>query len=109
VKYEVRITEVALNNLYAIYKYVAINDSQGKAEYLIDNIHNAMTSLEIMPARGNHPPEMQRLGITDFREIFFKPFRIIYETRGKAVFIHAVLDGRRSCEDLLRQRLLEAQ
>jgi toxin ParE1/3/4 len=49
------------------------------------------------------------LGITDFREIFFKPFRIIYETRGKAVFIHAVLDGRRSCEDLLRQRLLEAQ
>jgi toxin ParE1/3/4 len=109
VKYEVRITEVALNDLYAIYKYVAINDSPGKAEYLIDNIHKAMTSLETMPVRGNHSPEMQRLGITDFREIFFKPYRVIYETKGKPVFIHAVLDGRRNCEDLLQQRLLETQ
>jgi toxin ParE1/3/4 len=109
VKYEVRITEVALNDLYAVYRYVAINDSPGKAEHLIDNIQKAMASLETMPARGNHPPEMQRLGITDFREIFFKPYRIIYETKGKAVFIHAVLDGRRSCEDLLQQRLIEAQ
>ena len=108
-KYEVRITEVALNDLYAIYNYVAMNDSPGKAEHLLDNIHKAMTSLETMPARGNHPPEMKRLGITDFREIFFKPYRIVYETKGKTVFIHAVLDGRRSCEDLLQQRLLGTQ
>lgn len=108
-KYEVRITEVALNDLYTICKYVAINDSPRKAEHLLNNIYKAMSSLETMPARGNHPPEMQRLGITDFREIFFKPYRIIYETKGKTVFIHAVLDGRRSCEDLLQQRLLETQ
>lgn len=49
-KYEVRITAVALKDLYAIYKYVAINDSPGKAEHLIDNIHKAITSLETMPA-----------------------------------------------------------
>jgi len=109
VKYEVRITAIALKDLHAIYKYVAINDSPGKAEHLIDNIHKAITSLETMPARGNHPPEMQRLGIIDFREIFFKPYRIIYETKSETVFIHAVLDGRRSCEDLLQQRLLETQ
>ena len=108
-KYEVCITEVALSDLYAIYKYVAINDSPGKAEHLIDNIHKAITSLETMPARGNYPSEMHRLGISDFREIFFKPYRIVYETKGKTIFIHAVLDGRRSCEDLLQQRLLEAQ
>jgi toxin ParE1/3/4 len=109
VKYEVRITEVALSDLYAIYKYVAINDSPGKAEHLIDNIHKAMTSLETMPARGNYHPEMHRLGITDFREIFFKPYRIVYETKEKTVFIHAVIDGRRNCEALLQRRLLETQ
>jgi len=109
VKYEVRITNVALDDLYTIYRYVAINDSPGKAEHLLDNIHKAMSSLETMPARGNHPSEMQRWGMVDFREVFFKPYRIIYEIRGKTVFIHAVFDGRRNCEDLLQQRLLGTQ
>ena len=107
-KYDVRIDNVSLDDLYAIYRYVANNDSPGKAEHLLDNIQKAMTLLGTMPARGNHPPEMQRWGILDFREIFFKPYRIIYEIKGKTVFIHAVLDGRRNCEDLLQQRLLWA-
>jgi len=105
-KYEVRIDNVASGDLYAIYRYVAINDSPLKAEHLLDNIQKAMTSLETMPARGSYPPEIQRWGIFDFREVFFKPYRIIYEIKGKTVFIHAVLDGRRNCEDLLQQRLL---
>ncbi|GBD96448.1 MAG TPA: type II toxin-antitoxin system RelE/ParE family toxin [Nitrospirae bacterium] len=105
-KYEVRITNEALNDLYATYRYVAVNDSPGKAEHLLDNIHKAMTSLETMPACDNYPPEMHRWGIPDFKEIFFKPYRIIYEIKGKSVFIHAVFDGRRNCEDLLQQRLL---
>lgn len=108
-KYEVRITWVVQDDLYSIYRYVAINDSSGKAEHLLDNIQKAMTSLETMPMRGNHPPEMQQWGIYDFREIFFKPYRIIYEIKSKTVFIHAVLDGRRNCEDLLQQRLLGVQ
>ena len=107
-KYEVRITGVAQDDLYSIYRYVANNDSPGKAEHLLDNIEKAMASLERMPGRGNHPPEMQRWGILDFREIFFKPYRIIYEIKDRFVFIHAVLDGRRNCEDLLQQRLLGA-
>ena len=107
-KYEVRITGIAQDDLYTIYRYVAMNDSPGKAELLIENIQKTTTSLETMPARGNHPPEMQRWGIFDFREIFFKPYRIVYEIKGKTAFIHAVLDGRRNCEDLLQQRLLGA-
>jgi len=106
VKYEVRITGVAQDDLYSIYRYVALNDSPAKADHLLDKIQKTITSLETMPSRGNYPPEMQRWGIFDFREIFFKPYRIIYEIRDKMVFIHAVLDGRRSCEDLLQQRLL---
>ena len=105
-KYEVRVDNIASDDLYAIYRYVAINDSPAKAEQLLDNIHKTMTSLETLPARGSFPPELQRWGIADFREVFFKPYRIIYEIRGKTVFIHTVLNGRRNCEDLLQQRLL---
>ena len=107
-KYEVRIDNIAIDDLYSIYRYIANNDSPEKAAHVIDNIEKAMTSLETMPARGNYPPEMQRWGVSDFREIFFKPYRIVYEIKGKSVFIHAVLDGRRNCEDLLQQRLLRA-
>lgn len=105
-KYEVHITGVAQDDLYSIYRYVANNDSSAKAGHLLDNIERAMTSLGTMPERGNHPLEMQRCGILDFREIFFKPYRIIYEIKDKSVFIHVVFDGRRNCEDLLQQRLL---
>ena len=105
-KYEIHIDDVAFDDLYAIGRYVANNDSPGKAERLLDNIQKAMVSLETMPARGSHPPELQRWGIVDFREIFFKPYRIIYEIRAKSVFIHAVLDGRRDLQDQLQERLL---
>lgn len=105
-KYEVLVTGVAQDDLYAIYTYVSNNDSLTKAEHLLDNVQKAIASLEAMPARGNHPPEMQRLGILDFREIFFKPYRVIYEISGKIVFVHAVLDSRRNCEELLMQRVL---
>jgi len=108
VKYEVRITGVAQEDLYSIYRYVANNDSPGKAEHLLDNIEKAVASLETMPGRGHHPPELQRWGILDFREVFFKLYRIIYEIKDRFIFIHAVLDGRRNCEDLLQQRLLRA-
>ena len=107
-KYEVRITGIAQDDLYSIYRYVANNDSPGKAEHLLNNIEKTMASLKAIPARGNYLPEIQRWGIFDFREIFFKPYRIIYEIRDKSVFIHVVLDGRRNCEDLLQQRLLGA-
>lgn len=107
-KYDVRIDNVAIDDLYAIYRHVANNDSPGKADHLLENIEKAMVSLETMPARGNYPAEMQRWGISDFKEIFFKPYRIIYEIKDKSVFIHAVLDGRRNCEDLLQHRLLRA-
>lgn len=61
-KYDVRIDNVAIDDLYAIYRYAATNDSQGKAERLLENIEKAMASLETMPARGNYPFEMQRCG-----------------------------------------------
>lgn len=107
-KYEVRITNVEREDLYSIYRYVANNDLRGKADHLLGNIERAMASLETMPSRGSFPPELQRWGVSDFREIFFKPYRIIYEIKNKTVFIHVVLDGKRNCEDLLQQRLLRA-
>ena len=59
-----------------------------------------------MPERGHIPPELERIGVFGFREIHFKPYRIVYEIERKGVFIHCVLDGRRDLQELLESRLL---
>jgi len=42
----------------------------------------------------------------NFKEIHFKPYRIIYEIINKKVFIHCVLDERRDLQEILEHRLI---
>jgi toxin ParE1/3/4 len=44
--------------------------------------------------------------VREYREIHFKPYRIIYQIVGRKVFIHCVLDGRRALQEVLEHRLL---
>jgi toxin ParE1/3/4 len=62
--------------------------------------------LDQYPARGNVPKELLSLGINDFREAHWKPYRIIYRIVGQRVVIYCVLDGRRNMQTLLQRRLL---
>ena len=47
-----------------------------------------------------------RGNVEGFKEIHYKPFRVIYQISNDVVFIHAVLDGRRDLHELLERRLL---
>lgn len=105
-KFLVNITQSAEEDLYEIYRYVYLNDSEEKAEKLFSKLYEKCTSLETYPGRGHIPPELHLLGMTDFLEITYKPYRIIYQIIDKAVFIHCVLDGRRDMQRLLQERLL---
>jgi toxin ParE1/3/4 len=105
-KYTVYLVADAESDLLDIYRYVARNDSSAKADMLLDNIEKIMVSLETVPQRGHCPPELERVGIFEFREIFFKPYRIIYQVIKSDVFVHCVLDGRRNLQDILQERLL---
>ena len=73
---------------------------------LVDGVEQAIASLTEMPQRGHIPPELDKTGNREFREIHFKPFQIIYSIRENEVIIHCVLDGRRDMQTLLQQRLL---
>jgi len=104
--YTIHVTVDAERDLLELYRYVAVNDSPPKARRLLNSIEKAIGGLAILPNRGHYPPELERIGILDFRELFFKPYRIIYEVAGAEVLVHCVLDGRRDLVDLLRMRLL---
>ncbi|MNC90549.1 Plasmid stabilization system protein [compost metagenome] len=68
----------------------------------------AVERLATFPDRGPHPKELQALGIREYRQAYFKPYRLIYRVTGKQVFIYLIADGRREMQSLLARRLLGA-
>lgn len=105
-KFIVNVTAEAERDLYEIYRYVAPHDAPAKADRLLDNLEKAVASLEALPLRGHCPPELERIGVREYREVFYKPYRIIYRISGNVVSVYCILDGRRDLPDLLQERLL---
>ena len=105
-RFLVNITNSAGEGLYEIYLYVYLNDSELKAEKIFYKLYEKCKSLQSFPDRGHIPAELSLLGMTDFLEITYKPYRIIYQIISKTVFVHCVLDGRRDMQKLLHERLL---
>ena len=103
---KVRLTVEAEEDLFDIWRFVANNDSPAKANTLLDNLETACHSLSKAPNKGYVPKELRRVDILEFHEIHYNPYRILYEHDEKRVLIHAILDGRRDMESLLRSRLL---
>jgi toxin ParE1/3/4 len=105
-RYRVRLTEDAERDLIDIYHYVAHHDSEEKAAYLLDQLETLCSRLAELPRRGHVPPELDRIGVTAFREVHFKPYRVVYEVIGQDVFIYGIFDGRRDMQSLLQRRLI---
>ena len=81
--YEVYLTDDALRDLEEIDDYIGAEDSPQRAEYVLSKIEEAFLSLSNMPERGSYPRELPKLGIKEYREVFFKPYRIVYRVQTK--------------------------
>lgn len=104
--FTVLLTYDATRDLDEIYDYIALHDSPQKADYILEEIERIFSSLCEFPERGVYPKELLALGIREYREIFFKPYRIIYRIMGKNVYIVLIVDGRRDMQSLLQRRML---
>lgn len=105
-QFAVYITAEAERDMIDIYSYIEAHDSAANAGYVLDKLEASCLTLERFPQKGHMPTELERIGVSLYREIHFKPYRIIYEVRNKTVFVHAVLDGRRELQSLLEWRFL---
>jgi len=106
VKYTVNLVADAEQDIIELYTYIASTDSTEKAEYVFRKLQEKCSSLDDLPERGHFPPELERIGIHEYREIHFKPYRIIYQVIDSNVCVHCILDGRRDLQELLEKRLL---
>jgi len=104
--FTVLLTEDAAADLKDIYTYISEHDSANNAEHVLDEIEKKFVSLSELPERGVHTKELMALGIRDYREIFFKPYRIIYRIVKENVYVYLIADGRRDMQTLLQRRLL---
>ncbi|MBF0630701.1 MAG: type II toxin-antitoxin system RelE/ParE family toxin [Magnetococcales bacterium] len=104
--FEVLMTRSAMRDLEELHDYIARHDAPGKADHVLDAVTDVIDSLARFPGRGTHPQELHSLGIKEFREICFKPYRVIYRIQGQRVYILLIADGRRDFQTLLKRRFL---
>ncbi|SFX01238.1 type II toxin-antitoxin system RelE/ParE family toxin [Marinospirillum alkaliphilum] len=104
--YEILLTEGAEQDLESIHGYLTEFDSPLKADHLLDQLLQAVGELSHFPERGSFPKELAALGIREYRQVFFKPYRLIYRIINQQVIIYLIVDGRRDMQSLLTRRLL---
>ncbi len=72
----VRLTDDAARDLEEICDYIARHDSLGSADPVMHRIEGAFSSLSEHPRRGSYRQELLEIGVREYREVFFKPYRI---------------------------------
>lgn len=107
-EFEVLLTEGAEQDLESIHDYIAEFDRAANANYVLDQLMEVVDSLARFPERGGYPKELVALGIKEYRQTSFKPYRVIYRVSGSQVIIYLIADGRRDMQSVLARRLLGA-
>jgi toxin ParE1/3/4 len=106
--FAVLLTNDAARDLEELHDFIAAHDAPQQADYVLEHIEKVFSSLSDFPERGAYPRELVALGIREYREVFFKPYRIIYRVIDRNVYVMSITDGRRDMQSLLQKRLLGA-
>lgn len=106
--YQIFLSNDAAYDLEDLYDYIESHDAPEKADQVLDKIEETFSSLAENPERGAYPNELLAVGLREYRELYFKPYRIIYRIIGKHVYVMVIDDGRRDMQSLLQRRLLQA-
>ncbi len=98
----------ARRDLESIVAHLADRSPQA-ALATLDRLEARAKSLVSLAGRGRVVPELRRLHVQQYGELVLAPYRIVYGVRGSQVVVLAVLDTRRSLEDVLLDRLIRIE
>jgi toxin ParE1/3/4 len=96
-------TEPALRDVRDIAAFIG-KDSAAYAEKIAMRLMRATRRLEQNPLIGWRVPEFD---LENIREIYFRPYRIIYTVRDDTCYVVAVVHGRRDLTGLLSPEDIE--
>lgn len=105
--FSVQLTDDAERDLEELCDYIERHDMPGRADHVLEQLEKVFDNLSAHPHRGNYPKELLEVGIREYREVFFKPYRVIYQVMENEVYVLLIADGRRDMQTLLERRLLQ--
>ena len=105
-RFEIEWAPVAQRDLDDIVSYIAARDSVDAAIRVCERILLRIDALKNQPERCRIAPELDRLGILEYRELAIPPHSVFYRIRGHTVGMVGILDRRRDLEELLFRRVL---
>jgi plasmid stabilization system protein ParE len=105
--YKVRWTSNAKEDLLNIIGFIK-EDSPAIARDIYEKIKEKAHSSNLFPFRGRVVPELQKEGITMYRELISSPWRIMYKVDNDTIYIMAIFDSRQNVEELLLQKLIRS-
>ena len=104
-RFGVEWAQPASKDLENILDYIS-QDNVDTAIAIFEKIKSKCSALNQFPDRGRIVPELKAYGILSYRELIMSPWRVIYRTSNQKVYVLAVLDSRRSMDDILIERFL---
>ena len=99
-------SEIAILDLDLILDYIANEDSVESAQGVYAKIELKVLSLNQSPCRCRVVPELLEIGVLEFREALWGPYRICFRMYEKTVVLVAIVDGRRNLDESLVERSL---
>ena len=102
--YTVLWTEQAARDVEDVARWIG-RDDPVMARNVLTRLRKRAATLRAHPTRGRPVPELERAGLTTWRELMETPWRIIYRIEDDRVIVLAVFDDRRDIEDVLFHRL----
>jgi addiction module RelE/StbE family toxin len=104
-RFGVEWAQPASKDLENIIDYIS-QDNIDTAITIFEKIKSKCNALNQFPDRGRIVPELKAYGILSYRELIISPWRVICRTSNQKVYVLAVLDSRRSTDDILIERFL---
>jgi plasmid stabilization system protein ParE len=104
--FKVVILESAEHDLKELKDYITKNFSVETWQNSYDKIKTVIRNLKAFPYAGSIPEELEKLNLSQYRQVLSGMNRIIYEVRQDVIYIHIITDARRDLKSLLTKRLL---
>ena len=101
---EVEVSPFAQDDLNEIIEYYS-SLLQNYVESTISEFEENVMSLQQHPRSGRISPELERQGITQYRELIQGYYRIIYKISKDKVTVLTIIDGRRNFEEIIIEKL----
>ena len=86
--------------------YIINNFSIKTWKNTYNKIKETIRNLKKFPYSGSIPEELEKLNLNQYRQVISGMNRIIYEVRQDKIYIHIIVDSRKSFKTLLEKRFL---